>query len=92
MRLPGLIAFGLLALTAPWSSSPIVPGSAAIARGPQTCGGDYYVNVNGNCVHRPVRAERAPPGATARCRDGTYSFSQNHRGTCSHHGGGAAWL
>jgi hypothetical protein len=34
----------------------------------------------------------APPGATARCSDGTYSFSQHHSGTCSHHGGVAAWL
>jgi Protein of unknown function (DUF3761) len=34
----------------------------------------------------------APPGATARCRDGTYSFSTHHSGTCSHHGGVAAWL
>lgn len=41
---------------------------------------------------RPVRARTAPAGATARCRDGTYSFSQNRRGTCSHHGGVAEWL
>src|SRR5438093_10753380 len=34
----------------------------------------------------------APPGATAQCRDGTYSFSQHHSGTCSHHGGVARWL
>jgi hypothetical protein len=34
----------------------------------------------------------APPGATARCLDGTYSFSQTHSGTCSHHGGVAQWL
>jgi len=34
----------------------------------------------------------APPGATARCRDGTYSFSQHRSGTCSHHGGVAVWL
>src|SRR5439155_9882859 len=33
-----------------------------------------------------------PPGATARCGDGTYSYSQHHSGTCSHHGGVAAWL
>lgn len=33
-----------------------------------------------------------PPGATAKCRDGTYSFSQHHSGTCSHHGGVAQWL
>jgi len=33
-----------------------------------------------------------PPGATARCRDGTYSYSQHRSGTCSHHGGVAEWL
>ena len=37
-------------------------------------------------------AAAPPPGATAKCRDGTYSFSQHHSGTCSHHGGVAAWL
>ena len=42
----------------------------------------------------PVAASggSAPPGATARCSDGTYSFSQHHSGTCSHHGGVAVWL
>jgi hypothetical protein len=58
----------------------------------QSCGHDYYSNSRGRCVHRPVRTPRAPAGATARCRDGTYSFSQSRRGTCSHHGGVAAWL
>ena len=33
-----------------------------------------------------------PPGATARCKDGTYSYSQHRQGTCSHHGGVAVWL
>ncbi len=33
-----------------------------------------------------------PAGATARCRDGTYSFSRHRSGTCSHHGGVAVWL
>jgi|SRR5581483_399596 len=37
-------------------------------------------------------ASPPPPGATARCRDGTFSFSQHHSGTCSHHGGVAQWL
>jgi hypothetical protein len=40
----------------------------------------------------PVRAKSAPVGATAQCRDGTYSFSRNRRDTCSWHGGVAAWL
>ena len=33
-----------------------------------------------------------PAGATAQCGDGTYSSSQHHSGTCSHHGGVARWL
>ena len=36
--------------------------------------------------------DSAAAGATARCRDGTYSFSKHRSGTCSHHGGVAAWL
>jgi hypothetical protein len=30
-------------------------------------------------------------GPTALCNDGTYSYSANHSGTCSHHGGVAVW-
>ncbi len=37
-------------------------------------------------------APAAPAGATAKCRDGTLSFSQHHQGTCSHHGGVSVWL
>ncbi len=33
-----------------------------------------------------------PTGATAKCKDGTYSKSQHHSGACSHHGGVAEWL
>jgi hypothetical protein len=39
-----------------------------------------------------ARADTVPPGATARCRDGTFSFSATHSGSCSHHGGVRAWL
>ena len=37
-------------------------------------------------------AASPPSGATAICRDATYSYSQHHSGTCSHHGGVAKWL
>lgn len=41
----------------------------------------------------PAPIQPAPPaGATAKCKDGTYSFSQHHSGTCSHHDGVAEWL
>jgi hypothetical protein len=34
----------------------------------------------------------APAGATARCKDGSYSYAKHHQGACSHHGGVAKWL
>lgn len=55
-------------------------------------GDDYYINSKGVRVRRPTASPTAPAGATAQCRDGTYSFSQSRRGTCSHHGGVARWL
>src|SRR6202011_2756410 len=33
-----------------------------------------------------------PTGATAKCKDGTYSKSRHRSGTCSSHGGVAEWL
>jgi hypothetical protein len=56
------------------------------------CGSDSYLNSSGNCVHDPVTANGPPAGATAKCNDGTYSFSQHHSGTCSGHHGVAEWL
>ncbi len=31
-------------------------------------------------------------GATARCKDGSYSHAKTHRGACSRHGGVAEWM
>lgn len=52
----------------------------------------YYINSEGHKVQSPTVYPYIPKGATARCVDGTYSFSKNRRGTCSHHGGVAQWL
>ena len=53
-----------------------------------------YTNVSGQRVYAPAYDldGDVPAGASARCGDGTYSFSQHHRGTCSHHGGVSQWL
>lgn len=54
----------------------------------------YYTNSSGNTIQSPSKTQNnsVPLGATAICRDGSYSFSQHRSGTCSHHGGVATWL
>ena len=37
-------------------------------------------------------AAQAPKGATAKCKDGTYSTAKTTRGACSQHGGVETWL
>jgi hypothetical protein len=81
----------ILALSAPVSIT-FTPTELVARSSHSGCGSGYYRNSRGRCVHRPVRAHRPPAGASARCRDGTYSFSQSRRGTCSWHGGVATWL
>jgi hypothetical protein len=54
------------------------------------CPNGSYKNSKGNIVCRPSSSNAG--GATAVCRDGLYSDSQNRQGTCSGHGGVARWL
>ncbi|HVU50841.1 MAG TPA: DUF3761 domain-containing protein [Polyangia bacterium] len=48
-------------------------------------------------AHRTPGRATPPPAAapgkpTAKCRDGSLSYSAHHGGACSHHGGVAQWL
>jgi hypothetical protein len=54
----------------------------------------HYQAKDGHEVHSPSKTthDQVPAGASAQCRDGSYSFSQHRRGTCSHHGGVSNWL
>lgn len=54
----------------------------------------HYKAKDGHEVHSPAMSthDYVPAGASAKCRDGTYSFSHRRRGTCSHHGGVGSWL
>ena len=59
--------------------------------GPAT--GKGYINSDGQKIPSPrMSPSGPPPGASAQCNDGSYSFSTHRRGTCSHHGGVRRWL
>jgi Protein of unknown function (DUF3761) len=51
----------------------------------------YISKISGDCVPDPEPAPAPPPGWHAQCRDGTYSFSEHHSGTCSGHHGVQQW-
>ncbi|NRI67672.1 DUF3761 domain-containing protein [Rhodococcus sp. MS16] len=77
--------------TPPQPPSRGTTGGGNSGDGGGECAGGY-INTAGNCIPSPRQAPSAPAGATAKCSDGTYSFSQSRRGTCSGHGGVASWL
>jgi uncharacterized protein DUF3761 len=54
-----------------------------------TKGEPYYTSRDGNRIAIPGQSSA---GATAVCRNGSFSYSENHRGTCSQEGGVAEWL
>jgi hypothetical protein len=84
---------GRLAVLFATVAAAFVAASGAGAQHSQTavvaCKTGYYLNVSGHCVHSP---STSAAGATARCRDGTYSYSEHASGTCSHHGGVSRWI
>jgi hypothetical protein len=79
MRRLGVLIATLLAAFA-----ASAPSHAAAA-----CRSGYYLNVSHVCVRSPGSSAS---GATARCRDSTYSYSQHASGTCSGHGGVRVWI
>jgi hypothetical protein len=51
-----------------------------------------YRSSDGTEVHGPTcDVDPANGKVTADCRDGTHSYSHHRSGTCSRHGGVAAW-
>ena len=84
--------YGLSSKQATATRSQSVPSAHQSSASSEVTTGRSYLNVDGVRVKSPVHSNAAPSGASARCGDGTYSFSQHRRGTCSHHGGVAQWL
>ncbi len=54
------------------------------------CNNNYYVNSSDHLVHSPSCGSEQLHH-TAHCRDGSESFSEHRRGTCSNHGGVDYW-
>jgi hypothetical protein len=101
MRLSASLLIAALALAPACAQArpAAAPGGASAPAGaastaPRLVEPGHYRNVDGAIVHVPAHTDTgaAPAGASAQCRDGTYSFSTHRRGTCSHHGGVARWL
>ncbi|MET9145625.1 DUF3761 domain-containing protein [Streptomyces sp. NPDC004042] len=67
-------------------------GSAAVAGTGEDQGADSSDGGSGSSSSSGGSQDEAPVGATAQCRDGSFSYSAHRRGTCSHHGGVAVWL
>ena len=90
------------------ATSTCKDGTTSTSTGKGTCSGHGGVQKAGTsaasaapAAAAPAAAKSAPTatagntdptGATAKCKDGTYSKSQHHSGTCSSHGGVAQWL
>ena len=84
-------ASSALSIQAPQTET--VPAYTPVPSADETDNG-YYTNRDGNVVRSPHKEVNgcAASGASARCRDGTCSFSQHRSGTCSRHGGVAEWM
>jgi hypothetical protein len=105
MRVQLLVAAAIAGGTLGIAPAVIVSGSTTVVAG---CGHGYYQNSDGQCIPDPSAGGGGgvpgggsgivsvpggpPPGATAICRDGDYSYSTHHSGTCSGHGGVQQWL
>ncbi len=84
--------FTSLSAQAPKPSPTQPPPQQQQKSQPKCADNGTYVNRKGETVKRPENCSAAPQGATAQCRDGSYSFSKSRSGTCSHHGGVAKSL
>jgi hypothetical protein len=68
-------------------------GTTSAATGRGACSGHGGVKKAGKPAAAAATAGNTDPtGATAKCKDGSYSKSKTHKGSCSHHGGVAEFI
>src|SRR2546430_8726382 len=92
MRLIALAAFAGLLTTAAHADTMTNCAAAWKAKNPDAVATGSYKAWDKTCLAKgyavPVSGAAAPPtGATAMCKDNTYSMSKTASGRCSHHGG-----
>ncbi len=96
IAIPSVVATPKTDVTAKSIVTPKVTQQTTVSSKPavvqQQSSGDTYTNTAGREVKSPTYSDTVPVGASAQCKDGTYSFSESRRGTCSGHGGVAIWL
>ncbi|MDB5190357.1 MAG: hypothetical protein JWN49_683 [Parcubacteria group bacterium] len=72
------------------AAKPVLKVATPVVKKVVVTSATYYTNVNNIQVQSPSISGSA--GATAKCRDMTYSHSTHRSGTCSGHGGVATWF
>ena len=96
MRLILVSAIAALLATAAHADSMKNCAAAWKAKTPDAVAARSYKAWSAKCLNVDYNtvpaAAPAPDGATAMCKDGTYSMSKHHTGSCSHHGGVAKFL
>lgn len=85
-----LIEQGFARATPEWPSTRINNYTNVQQTSLATNTGLWSCNVQNS--HPKISLSDHPIGASALCKDDTYSYSQNRTGTCSHHGGVKEWL
>src|SRR3954471_3281849 len=78
-----------------WDSAPVTPyatpsetvPAARPSAPPPSSRPPVHRAASHRPAHRAPKAPAHPAGATAECRDGTFSYAAHHQGACSHHGG-----
>jgi hypothetical protein len=92
------VFFLAAACTLTLSATLVAPNPTAGADAPArvTCSdGTTSKSGQGACSHHGGISTTLPPppaGSTGKCKDGTYSQSQQRSGACSQHGGIAEWF
>jgi len=84
------LAFSCAAFADDTASTQLASTSQAASN--QLLTDKHYVNSDGRTIHSPSNPSPGKHLPVQPLTDGSFSFSQDRQGTCSHHGGVSTWL